>query len=58
MGVVNDKVDVVCPGCGATFSAFLKQMATHNQKIVCPKCSQEQDCSPADARNSQSTRKP
>jgi len=43
MGVVNDKVDVVCPGCGATFSAFLKQMATHNQKIVCPKCGQGQN---------------
>jgi predicted Zn finger-like uncharacterized protein len=58
MGVVNEKVDVVCPACAATFSAFLKQMATHNQKIVCPKCGQVQDCSPTDARTSQSTRKP
>lgn len=58
MGAVSEKVDVLCPHCGGTFSAFLKQMATHNQKIVCPKCGQEQDCSPADARNGPAARKP
>jgi predicted Zn finger-like uncharacterized protein len=32
------KAEVVCKNCGATFSAFLEQMAEHNQKVVCPKC--------------------
>jgi predicted Zn finger-like uncharacterized protein len=40
------KAEVVCKNCGTTFSAFLQQMAEHNQKVVCPKCGQTQ--SPSD----------
>ncbi|MGE5726480.1 MAG: MJ0042-type zinc finger domain-containing protein [Acidobacteriota bacterium] len=58
MGAVNERVDVVCPRCGATFTAFLKQMAAQNQKVVCPKCGGEQDCGQVDAPSSQATRKP
>jgi predicted RNA-binding Zn-ribbon protein involved in translation (DUF1610 family) len=31
-------VEVLCKSCGAAFTAFLQQMADHNQKIVCPCC--------------------
>ncbi len=33
-----EKVDLLCPDCGYTFSVFLRDMAEHNAKIVCPKC--------------------
>jgi DNA-directed RNA polymerase subunit RPC12/RpoP len=32
------KVNLLCKNCGAPFAAFLRQMAEHNQKIVCPQC--------------------
>jgi len=36
---MNDqKIEVVCPGCGQAFSTFLREMAEHNAKITCPKC--------------------
>lgn len=28
----------LCENCGEVFSDFLKQMAEHNEKIVCAKC--------------------
>jgi uncharacterized Zn-finger protein len=34
----NDKVNVLCPNCGKTFSAFMKQIAEHNAKVTCPRC--------------------
>ncbi|HYL96183.1 MAG TPA: hypothetical protein VET69_10290 [Terriglobales bacterium] len=40
MSAAEEKVDVSCKNCGTTFSAFLRQMAEHNQRTVCPKCGQ------------------
>ncbi len=34
----EDKIELTCEGCGQTFVAFLKGMAEHNAKVVCPKC--------------------
>ena len=34
----EQKVQITCKNCGEVFSTFLKQMAEHNAKVVCPKC--------------------
>jgi putative FmdB family regulatory protein len=34
----DETTDVTCKACGETFTAFLRQMADHNAKVVCPKC--------------------
>jgi DNA-directed RNA polymerase subunit RPC12/RpoP len=39
----QETTDVLCIGCGETFSAFLKDMADHNAKVVCPKCGKSHD---------------
>jgi ribosomal protein S27AE len=31
---------ITCQGCGEVFTAFLQDMADHNEKVVCPKCGQ------------------
>ena len=42
---MSDKeINLLCKGgCGEVFSAFLKEMAEHNTKIVCPKCGKAHD---------------
>jgi predicted RNA-binding Zn-ribbon protein involved in translation (DUF1610 family) len=42
----KNKVNFVCKNCGQALTAFLRDMAKHNTKVVCPRCGQEQD--PAD----------
>jgi DNA-directed RNA polymerase subunit RPC12/RpoP len=37
----EQQIDLPCKNCGKTFAIFLRQMAAHNQKIVCPHCGQE-----------------
>jgi rubrerythrin len=34
----EQQVEVLCKSCGTAFTAFLQQMADHNQKVVCPCC--------------------
>jgi hypothetical protein len=34
----EQSVDVLCKNCGTAFTAFLQQMADHNQKVTCPCC--------------------
>jgi len=43
---LKNKVNFVCKNCGQALTAFLRDMAEHNTKVVCPRCGQEQD--PAD----------
>ena len=43
-GMSPEAVDAVCSECGATFKAFLEQMAEHNEKVVCPQCAARKDC--------------
>jgi ribosomal protein S27AE len=50
MTAAEEKVDVLCKNCGTTFSAFLQQMAEHNQRIVCPKCGQAHNYGFSDVR--------
>jgi ribosomal protein S27AE len=50
MSAGEEKVDVFCKNCGTTFSAFLQQMAEHNQRIVCPKCGQAHTYNRSDLR--------
>ncbi len=50
MNTAEQKVDVFCKKCGTTFSAFLQQMAEHNQRVVCPKCGQAHIYSRLDLR--------
>jgi hypothetical protein len=45
----EDKIDLLCPNCGQTFSAFLHEMADQNAKVVCPNCRETQDCNPSKA---------
>jgi ribosomal protein S27AE len=52
MSAAEEKVDVFCKNCGTTFSAFLQQMADHNQRVVCPKCGQIHTYSRSDLRKS------
>lgn len=55
MSVAEEKVDIFCKNCGATFSAFLQQMAEHNQRIVCPKCGKTHIYSRSDLHKSGTT---
>jgi len=34
-------VEVLCPVCGQTFTAFLKDMADKNAEVVCPHCANQ-----------------
>ena len=45
----DEKVDLLCAGCGQTFSAFLHEMADHNAKVVCPSCGRRHDGEPPKA---------
>ncbi len=42
-------VDVLCKHCGQTFSAFLKEMAEKNSKVMCPCCGEHTEYSATDA---------
>ena len=37
-------VDAICENCGATFKAFLEQMADKNLRVICPRCAAEEQC--------------
>ena len=37
------KITLVCAQCGQAFSAFLRDMAEHNAKVVCPRCGKVYD---------------
>jgi hypothetical protein len=58
----NDTIEALCNHCGQTFSAFLREMADQNAKVVCPDCRQTKDCKPAKAAQpvarARSTKKP
>ena len=46
---MNDtKANVFCQHCGATFSAFLEEMAAKNYKVMCPCCEKPTQYSPSD----------
>jgi len=34
-------VEVLCQYCGQTFTAFLKDMADKNDRVVCPHCANQ-----------------
>jgi hypothetical protein len=34
-------VEVLCQNCGQTFTAFLKNMADKNARVVCPHCANQ-----------------
>jgi hypothetical protein len=36
--MADEQMDVLCKNCGQAFTVFLKQMADHNEKVVCPCC--------------------
>jgi ribosomal protein S27AE len=42
-----ETVEALCEKCGQSFTAFLEEMAAHNEKVVCPKCAAAEDCGPA-----------
>jgi predicted Zn finger-like uncharacterized protein len=42
----NEKSDLLCPHCNATFAAFLQDLAAKNLKVVCPSCGKEHDVKP------------
>ena len=44
-------MNVFCEHCGATFSAFLQEMAEKNYKVKCPCCGEHTQYSPADVVN-------
>jgi predicted Zn finger-like uncharacterized protein len=39
----DERIDLLCPHCNATFATFLKELAEKNAKVVCPSCGQEHD---------------
>jgi len=41
------QANVICEHCGATFSAFLEEMASKNFKVMCPCCNKEAQYQPA-----------
>jgi predicted Zn finger-like uncharacterized protein len=43
----EQQLDMPCKNCGKSFAIFLRQMAAHNQNVVCPHCGQEHDYTPA-----------
>jgi len=45
--VADKKVNFVCKNCGQAFTAFLRDMAEHNAKVVCPRCGKRQDIADA-----------
>jgi hypothetical protein len=38
--------DVLCEGCGKTFTAFLQEMADKNAVVTCPCCGKGYSCGP------------
>jgi len=36
--MANDKIELLCNNCGQVFYKFLKDMAAHNERLVCPHC--------------------
>lgn len=42
----DNKVEVTCKNCSATFVAFLRGMAAQNIKVTCPHCGAIQDYVP------------
>jgi hypothetical protein len=48
----DEKVGLLCDGCGEEFSAFLNEMAEHNAKVTaCPKCGKNHEFKPPKAAN-------
>jgi len=39
---MTDTTDLLCPHCNRTFSAFLRDLAEKNAKVVCPSCGKAQ----------------
>jgi hypothetical protein len=54
--MTEDTIDQLCEKCGATFSAFLHQMADQNERVVCPNCRAGDDCQSARAENNKALR--
>jgi len=44
-------VEVLCPVCGQTFTAFLKDMADKNAEVVCPHCANPAPTNTATPKN-------
>jgi len=42
----GEKTDLFCPNCGQAFTVFLKEMADHNAKAICPSCGKPVDVQP------------
>jgi len=36
--MAEQEIELTCKDCGKTFTTFLKEMAEHNAKVVCPHC--------------------
>jgi uncharacterized Zn-finger protein len=34
----TDNNEISCEGCGAALTNFLRGMADHNERVVCPHC--------------------
>jgi len=43
-------IDLPCKSCGRIFSMFLREMADHNGKIMCPDCGHTHEYSLGDIR--------
>lgn len=41
--MADKKITFVCNNCGQAFTTFLRDMAEHNEKVVCPRCGTKQD---------------
>jgi hypothetical protein len=52
----DETVNLLCKGCGQVFSAFLKEMADKNARVVCPKCGGCHEYTRADIVSSASKR--
>jgi uncharacterized protein (DUF983 family) len=45
--ISDEEINLLCKNCGAVFSAFLKEMAEKNTKVVCPCCGKSYNCDEA-----------
>jgi predicted Zn finger-like uncharacterized protein len=47
----DEKIELLCKGCGGAFLTFLHQMAAHNGQVTCPQCGNVHEYSAAEVQN-------
>ncbi len=40
---------ITCHSCSQVFSAFLEEIADHNQRVTCPACNQSDEYTPCES---------